>query len=139
MNTFTQVYRTKSVAANETVGKRILGSTFPNQPLVERPDSRAEGGLTHVSLRHRSVECTKRVDLAEIVYQSEPRTRPLYIHIQPGPCMRFWTQMLAMTCSTTPALRAAQVSPGVWHRPASPEDFTGFSPEWQVTIVMEAL
>ena len=27
----------------------------------------------------------KRVDLAEIVYQGEPRTRPLYIHLKFGP------------------------------------------------------
>jgi hypothetical protein len=73
------------VAANETVGKRILGSTFPNQPLVERPDSRSEGGLTDVSLRHGSVERPERMDLAEIVDQSAPRTRPLYIHFQFGP------------------------------------------------------
>jgi hypothetical protein len=70
---------------NEAVEKRILGSTFPNQPLVERADSPSEGGLTDVWLRHGSVERPERVDLAEILYQSEPRTRPFYIHFQLGP------------------------------------------------------
>jgi hypothetical protein len=68
---------------------------------VERPDCRSEGGLTDVSLRHGSVERPKRVDLAEIVDQIEPRTRPLYIHFQFGPCMRFCTQMLAKTGATS--------------------------------------
>jgi hypothetical protein len=70
-------------APNETVEKRTLGSTFPGQPLAERPDSRSEGGLTDVSLRHRSVERAKRVDLADVVYQS--KQVPLYIHFQVGP------------------------------------------------------
>jgi len=70
---------------NETAEKRILESTFPGQPLVERPDSPSEGGLTEVSLRHGSVERPKRVDLAEIMHQDEPRTRPLYSHFQFGP------------------------------------------------------
>jgi hypothetical protein len=69
----------------ESVEKRILGSTFPGQPLVERADSPSEGGLTDVWLRHGSVERPERVDLAEILYQSEPRTRPFYIHFQFGP------------------------------------------------------
>src|SRR5215211_314322 len=68
---------------NETVEKLILGSTFPGQPLVERPDSPSEGGLTDVSLGHRSAERPKRVDLAEIMYQGEQS--PLYIHFQFGP------------------------------------------------------
>jgi hypothetical protein len=52
---------------------------------VDGPDSRSEGGFTDGSLRHGSVECPKRVDFAETVDQSEPRTRPLYIHFQLGP------------------------------------------------------
>jgi hypothetical protein len=68
---------------NETVEKRILESTFSGQPLVERPDSPSEGGLTDVSPRHGSAECPKRVDLAEIMYQGEQS--PLYIHFQFGP------------------------------------------------------
>ena len=73
------------IAPNATVEKRILGSTFPSQPLAERPDSRSAGGLTDVSLHHGSVESPKHVDPAQIVYQGEPRTRPLYIHFQFGP------------------------------------------------------
>jgi hypothetical protein len=72
-------------APNETVEKLVLGSTFPNQPLAEGPDSRSEGGLTDVLLRQGSVECPERVDPAEIVDHSGPRTRPLYIHFQFGP------------------------------------------------------
>jgi hypothetical protein len=49
-------------------------------------------------------------------------------------CMRLCTPMLAKTSSTTPALRAAQVSPVAWHRSASPWYLTGHSPEWQVMI-----
>jgi hypothetical protein len=52
---------------------------------VEGLDSRSEGGLTDVSLRHESVECPKGVDFDEIVDHSGPRTRPLYIHFQLGP------------------------------------------------------
>jgi hypothetical protein len=52
---------------------------------VERPDSRSEGGLTDDSVRHGSVERPERVELAEIVDQSGPRTRPLYSHFQLGP------------------------------------------------------
>ena len=49
---------------------------------MERPNSRSEGGLTDVSLRHGSVEHSKRVDLTDIVNQSEQP--PLYIHFQFG-------------------------------------------------------
>jgi hypothetical protein len=70
---------------NATVEKLILESTFPGQPLAERPDSRSEGVLTDVSLRQGSVEHPERVDLAEIVDKSELCTRPLYIHFQLGP------------------------------------------------------
>ena len=69
---------------NETVEKLVLESRFPGQPLVERPDSRSEGGLTDVSLRHESVERHERVDPADIVDQSKPRTRPLHIHFGSG-------------------------------------------------------
>src|SRR5215207_7689991 len=83
MNTFIQVYLTRTVAANETVEKLVLGSTFSGRPLVERPDSRLEGGLTDVSLRQGSVERPKRVDLAEIMFQGKQSL--LYIHFQLGP------------------------------------------------------
>jgi hypothetical protein len=53
--------------------------------LRERPISRVEGGVMDNLLRQRSVERPVRVDLADIVYQGERRTHPLYIHFQLGP------------------------------------------------------
>lgn len=76
------LFHNSRMRANETVEKLILGSTFSGQPLVERPNSGSEGGRTDVSLRHGSVEHSKRVDLTDIVNQREQS--PLYIHFQFG-------------------------------------------------------
>ena len=64
---------------NETVEKLVFQSTFPGQRLMERPDSRSEGGETGGEIGKGSVERPKSMDLADVVYQSEQP--PLYIHL----------------------------------------------------------
>jgi hypothetical protein len=49
------------------------------------PVSGVVGGLTCIFFRQGSVERPEGVDLADIVDQGKPRTRPLYIHFRFGP------------------------------------------------------
>jgi hypothetical protein len=64
---------------NETVEKLLFQSTFPGQQLLERPDPHFEDAKTDGFPSQWSVERPKRLDLADMI-QSEPRTRPLFIH-----------------------------------------------------------
>ena len=70
---------------NETVEKPIFQSSFPGQQLVEGLNSRSEGGETGGEIGKGSVDRPEGVDLADVVYPSEPRTRPLYIYFPFGP------------------------------------------------------
>lgn len=63
---------------NETVEKPLLGRAIPVQGLTKRPNSRVIGSLRFLSLRQGLDQCSKGVDLADIVNQS--KQSPLYIH-----------------------------------------------------------
>jgi hypothetical protein len=70
--------------ANETVEKLLFQSTFPGSQLLDRSEPRFEDAKTDGFPSRGSVERPERLDLADMVDQGEPRTRPLYIHFQLG-------------------------------------------------------
>jgi hypothetical protein len=69
------------VPPNEAVEKPDLGEPIPpgkhRQARILMPEGGWPGGL----IRKGSLERPKSMDFADIVYQSEPRTRPLDIDL----------------------------------------------------------